>query len=394
MLSSVASVRPVAGAMIGQFGLRALVVFVAAHALGPNGQGELALGVAVATIGSLVAALGLDVAIAREAVEAAKHRAILSTGVRQVVGAGVVAGIAVLVVARTSVPSGAVVIGLCAIPAAVASRLVLAWALALRLTSVVVACLLVGPALNAGMVLALAALGALSATTALVAFLGATYLGLLGAAGRSFRRSLHRADGPSRNRRELYSLGFKALPGLAAQAANSRFDQLIIPVFLPVSELGYYSLAVAGAEAAALPGQAAGSVMLPESRRWSTIDLRKITRMLAGVSVAVLLIAGTFPLFVLALLPNYRNSLTPFAVLVPAAVAFSASRVLSAVVAGRASPWPASRTSIAAALLIVALDLVLIPTMGVVGAALATSVGYCVATLMLARIVRQLGVAP
>jgi len=191
-------------------------------------------------------------------------------------------------------------------------------------------------------------------------------------------------------RTEPYRTGFAAFPGAVAYTANARLDQLVIAVLLPRADLGLYSVAVAASELTTLPGQAAGNVVLAQASAGRIAERRAVTRAAAETAVLVACAVPAFILLVEALLPRYHDSLALFLVLLPGAAALSTGRVIAAYVAGRGRVWVTSRIAIVAAVGTLVLDLALIPTVGVMGAAVASSVAYAAAAVLLYRAAREL----
>ncbi len=74
----------------------------------------------------------------------------------------------------------------------------------------------------------------------------------------------------------------------------------------------------------------------------------------------------------------YRASVGPLLLLIPGVVLFGSGKVLSADLAGRGRPGVTTAASVLGLIIMVALDLLLIPTRGVSGAAAASSLAYAI----------------
>jgi O-antigen/teichoic acid export membrane protein len=195
-------------------------------------------------------------------------------------------------------------------------------------------------------------------------------------------------------RAEPYRTGLVAFPGALAYTANSRLDQLVIAVLLPRSDLGLYSVAVAASELTTLPGQATGNVVLAQASAGRLEERRRVTRAAVETAVLVACAVPAFILLVKAVLPRYDDSLALFLVLLPGAAALSTGRVIAAYLAGRGRVWATSRIALVTAAATLVLDLALIPSVGVMGAAVASSVAYAAAAVLLYGAARDLDPEP
>jgi O-antigen/teichoic acid export membrane protein len=377
----------------GGVALRAVGLLVVAAELGPRRQGVVALAQAIALVGGAVANCGLEIGLVRSAAVPAQrpaaaaafwtHSALLAAATAPLV--------AVLAIAGAG--TGAVAAGLVGLAGTVVTRLAAGCALGEgRERSY--ALLMLGPPVGfAAAVVALAALDALTTQRALAAFalspLAAAAL-LLPFVAAWLPPSLARRPW----RTEPYRTGFAAFPGALAYTANARLDQLVIAVLLPRADLGLYSVAVAASELTTLPGQAAGNVVLAQASAGRLEERRTVTRAAAETAILVACSVPAFVLLVETVLSRYEDSLALFLVLLPGAVALSTGRVIAAYVAGRGRVWATSRIAMVAAIGTLVLDLALIPTVGVMGAAIASSLAYAAAAVLLYRAARDLDPAP
>jgi O-antigen/teichoic acid export membrane protein len=369
--------------------LRALALLVVAAELGPSRQGEVALAQAIALVGGAVANCGLEVGLVRAAAVPDKRPA--AAAVFWTHSALVAAATAVLVgvLAVAGAGTGAVAAGLVGLAGTVVTRLAAGCALG-EGRERPYALLMLAPAVGfAAAVVVLAALDALTTQRALAAFAFspvASAAVLIPFVAGWLPPSLVRRPW----RAEPYRTGFAAFPGALAYTANARLDQLVIAVMLPRADLGLYSVAVAASELTTLPGQAAGNVVLAQASAGRLEERRAVTRAAAETAVLVACAVPAFIALVEIALPRYDDSLALFLVLLPGAAALSTGRVIAAYLAGRGRVWATSRIAIAAAVATLVLDLALIPTVGVMGAAVASSVAYAAAAALLYRAAREL----
>ena len=369
-----------------QVAFRALSLFILANSLGPAGQGEVALGYLVSTVGMTIASLGLDVALMRSAATEDLREATRATVWTHSVVVAAVAAIALAIVTAAATPLG-VAFGVMAIPPLVFMRLAASSALAEQRDRSFAAGTVAPWAVNALGLAVLSGAGELTARRALAAFVAAS------AASAAFS-ALALASWlwprwERRDRHEAYRTGLAIYPGMLAQLANYRLDQVVIAALLPRADLGIYSVAVAGSELGTLPAQATANALLP---RESGANRRRRFRYAAMAVAAAAAVAVAIP-FVIAIelaLPRYERALVPFLVLLPGAVALAASKVLAATLTAWGAPWQASRVALLTLGLTIVGTSTLIPLFGLVGAAFASSFAYAASAALLLIAVRRL----
>jgi Na+-driven multidrug efflux pump len=102
------------------------------------------------------------------------------------------------------------------------------------------------------------------------------------------------------------------------------------------------------------------------------------------VNRVTLLVTATAALFMIPVvaigipivLPAFGESVLPFCLILPGIVSLSVSKVLSGYVSGVGDPGSVARVSVASLGVNVAANIVLIPRLGIAGAALASTISY------------------
>jgi O-antigen/teichoic acid export membrane protein len=256
-------------------------------------------------------------------------------------------------------------------------------------------------ALSALGLIALAGVGALTVRTAVLVYLGANLVTAIAAlcALRPWNLRLE-VDGDLV--RALLSFGVRSHGGNVAGMLNERLDQLVMSVFLSPASLGLYVVAVTMTSVTGLLGVSAAAVALPSVASTASAGERVYqARRLVGVTLLAST-AITVPLIVaLPLLIHrffghaYAAAIGPGRVLLVAAVALSTGRVLGAVLRALGQPLDAGRAelfALAATLLGLAL---LLPSLGLAGAAFTSLGAYLLSSgWMAGRVARALGVSP
>jgi O-antigen/teichoic acid export membrane protein len=185
--------------------------------------------------------------------------------------------------------------------------------------------------------------------------------------------------------RPLLGLGLRGHVGNVVQTFNYRLDLLLVQGFLGQASVGLYFTAVALAELVWYLPNAVAAALLPEV---AASHDRALTGRVARITLPITvlgafgLLAIAWPAFAL-LRPAYLPAIAPMAVLLVGVVVLSLHKVLASDLSGRGLPqYPSISSSVALGVTLVA-DLVLIPWLGIVGAALASTLAYTAQTVLL-----------
>jgi O-antigen/teichoic acid export membrane protein len=161
-----------------------------------------------------------------------------------------------------------------------------------------------------------------------------------------------------------------------------RADILILNGMVGAVQVGRYSLAVAVAELTYLTADAVAQVMLPRQTDSSIEDSAQLTALLVRASAVVGLVSSAGILIASELIVplifghKYNGVLGPLAVLMPGIVALATVRAASGFLVRLNQPLIFSITASGCMVLNVALNFALIPQLGIVGSALASTVAY------------------
>jgi stage V sporulation protein B len=183
--------------------------------------------------------------------------------------------------------------------------------------------------------------------------------------------------------------------GLVASFFNYRLDVFIVNYFLNAAQLGLYALAVVISEALWQIPAAAALALFPRTARTieegATEFTCTIMRQIVVIAAAgAILIAIASRLFLpLVFGEQFRPSVVLVWLLLPGAFALSLGRVAASDLAGRGKSGYSSVFSIIALVVTVILDLLLIPRLGIQGAALASSAAYITNSTLLLTALRH-----
>ena len=182
--------------------------------------------------------------------------------------------------------------------------------------------------------------------------------------------------------------GAKGYLGNAIQFLNYRLDMLLVALFMNVAFVGYYSISVAMAEALWYFPGAVGMVMFArtpgmraEDANRSTPRICRNTFFLTIIGGLLLFVLGRYVITVLLGL-DFLPSLRPLWILLPGVAALSIPKVLSNEMAGRGKPIVNTVAAGVSLAVNIPLNLLLIPRMGISGAALASTISYSVTAIV------------
>lgn len=176
-----------------------------------------------------------------------------------------------------------------------------------------------------------------------------------------------------------------------AQFLNYRLGLFTISLLAGVAAAGLYSLAVSLAQFLWLFSNAMAVVLLPnvaatqQDSRGNAQRTAQSSRIVFWVTALGAALLGVSAQVVIPLVygQRFQGSVGPFVLVLPGVAFFSIANVLAAYIAGIGRPRLNLLASFLGLLTIIPLNIVLIPILGVNGAALATSLSYTVSTITL-----------
>jgi len=176
-------------------------------------------------------------------------------------------------------------------------------------------------------------------------------------------------------------------------------DSIMLTYYTDLSTVGIYNVILPTALIFLVFGMGIGTVMTPLiSELYSKKDNKRINegiRMLYKYSFAVALpliaVAFSFPKFLLSFFfgGEYAQGTIPFMILLVGVLFFLVGQINSSILVGLGKPKIVTKIMLVAALLNIVLNAVLIPIIGIVGAALATSASYILILIMSTLSIRK-----
>jgi O-antigen/teichoic acid export membrane protein len=393
-----------------QFGSLFLLSLVAARALGPDGRGQYALALNLATMVWVVTHLSVEQSAARmlarreaTVVELCRLSSLfvltlglLGTAVALAIGLSARAGL----LGDASV--GTVVLAAATIPFTLAGQM--ATALLLRsgelrpygwiiaLASVVQLGLVIGLEIGIGLTPELAMVAAL-ATIALMAIALATVLGLR-VGFRALLPGSTRLVGPA------LRVGLRLQPASIALWLNLKIDLLLVGLLTSAHQAGLYSLS---ANLADIVFTAVSTIGLAALETQTRADAKAAAGFTAdfisqnlGIATGLGLLSAAlaFPFILVVYGAAWRASILPFVLLMPAVVALAVEGPARDLLVRIASPVLISAASAAGLTLNIALNFVFVPSIGIAGASIASVLSYWLAATLMLYMLSRYGDVP
>lgn len=169
-----------------------------------------------------------------------------------------------------------------------------------------------------------------------------------------------------------------------AQLFNYRLDQFLVAAFISRAAVGHYTVAVGLGESVWWISSAVAMVLLPRLTQMDSERARKMTPLISrnvlfvSIAAAAALIVVS-PILIRVLFGgDFTPAQTPLLLLMPGVIAASAGRVLGSYLFSQGRVIYNTYATFIALGVTLALDLVLIPTLKIEGAAIASSVAYVV----------------
>jgi O-antigen/teichoic acid export membrane protein len=395
----------VLGAQVASLFISFPMSIMLARYLGPTGKGHFALATLVASIATTIACVGLPSATTyyaarREASAPAALRTSLLLGLAALsvalMGVFIYASARPGEIARGTL--GVIGIGTLAAPAALVSLFMGAFLIGVGRIRAASAVNVFSLLLQFGVCGVLAAMGRLTPEAAVVAWVCAVTASAVLASVMALRSS----TGVTDTVRGFLRRGIKY--GLASWIAGGlgllvlRIDMILLAALKDAASVGVYTIAVTFAELLFYMPSAMVAVMVPKIAAEGQLadDLTaRATRTLWPLTLIAGLVLASLASLVVPLLygDRFAPSIPALWCLVPGTTFAAVAGPITAYFSGIGRPAEAVRANAANLAVNVVVNLLLIPRMGVVGAALASTTSYAVgATILILRFRSRTGV--
>ncbi len=187
---------------------------------------------------------------------------------------------------------------------------------------------------------------------------------------------------------ESIKYGMKGQIGIFFQFFNYRLDMFLVNYFLDINAVGLYSVSVTIAELLWYVPNSISLTLFPRVSRKERTPASEFTGRVSRNSIAVMLLSA----LVLGLLGQYLipvlygndfvQSILPLQILLPGIIAFGLVKILTNHLHGMGKPYYGSIVTICSLVLTLVFDMLLIPRIGILGAAIATTGAYLISLLL------------
>jgi len=192
--------------------------------------------------------------------------------------------------------------------------------------------------------------------------------------------------------RKVLTYGWKVHLSNILAFVNYKADILLSNYFLGTAYTGIYTISVSLVEKLWIFSQSVSTVLLPRLAELNSDESkrRKLTPLIARWTLILTLALALGSAIVINWLieiifgSQYVNATLPFRLLLPGIVAFTLGRILSNDIAARGKPEINMYISIVSVIVNIVGNIFLIPTYGLAGAAIATSLAYISGALLIA----------
>jgi O-antigen/teichoic acid export membrane protein len=181
--------------------------------------------------------------------------------------------------------------------------------------------------------------------------------------------------------------GLKSQPGNIMQAVNYRLDSFLVNYFSGTYDVGIYSVAVNSGELLWNIPNVIGIVLFPRisnpKEKFSDENIRSVCRktLLLTIVGALGLIASAWFIIPLLYGNKFYSSIIPLVILLPGIIALAIHKILIYALMGKGYPQYMTYSGVISFALTILFDFILIPAMGVPGAALASTIAYLACTI-------------
>jgi O-antigen/teichoic acid export membrane protein len=201
--------------------------------------------------------------------------------------------------------------------------------------------------------------------------------------------------------RALFRYGLPYYPGSLTNFFAARADVYMLALLLaePTAPLGFYSMSVSMAELVFYFPNAVSTLFFPHvagaAREDADRQVPQVSRvtLLLTAGVALLLVPVASVMIPL-LIPAFTPALPALFILLPGVVSLSVAKVLTGYITGLGMTGLTSVVNIGAFALNVAINLVLIPAFGILGASAASLISYTASSITLTVIASRLAHVP
>ncbi len=375
---------------------------IVARSLGPEGKGAFALVLALSSLGAVILGFGLDRSLAvyaARSIEVARRAFANAIWWTIVVGAfGVLAIVALYEPLNAIMPpltNTELILGALALPFELGYAIGLVGLLGRQQVLAYNVLRFVRRALLSVLLLAFVLISTLDLELVLWLNLVALLVTAAGIVWAAARAGVLGLIGNARLLVGQLSFGGRTFIGTMAERLHYRANTFLLTAFISVAATGVFSVALALSETLWYLPSALGLVLFSRAVKPET-DSARIASAMTRTMLA-LMIAAALPLAIIAPTAIEIVYGAPFAqagpamqILLPGVVAYSIVALLSNYIIARGAPGRATAALVTGLVINLAANLVLIPALGMNGAALASTISYTTTAVLILLLFRSI----
>ena len=166
-----------------------------------------------------------------------------------------------------------------------------------------------------------------------------------------------------------------------------RIDVLIVAAFLPLREVGLYAVATALAEILWIVPDGVAQVVLPTTAPPDGAHTARLLRQSSLITLAggLVLVVVARPAIDIVFGPAFSGAADAVPLLAAASLAGGVWKIVGAEIVGRGTIEPRLTNACLGLVVMVLVDLVAVPALGIGGAALGSACGYALAAAIVCR---------
>ena len=382
---------------------------ILARYLGPDGLGLFSMAIMIAGIIELVVAFGFDSALTKYVAEYKEHKSkiysLVSSAFVTMIIFGVIASLALFMFSNTfasifNMPSLSLLLKIYAImfPFSLTFTIIISFFNGLREMGYyafirILQASLALPFILALLMIGLGVEGAMLGTV--FAIIGTVVVAML-----IMKRFVHFTVSDYRkNTKMLTSFGSRMVGANMMGQIYYNIDTIMIGYFLTSTEVGYYAVAISLSRFFWLVPRAMSTVAYPAiSEYWAKSDLHAINKLVdksTKYSACVLIFAGMLVIFFakdiinFLFTPEFLPAVLPLTILIIGTVTYGIMRSISGIFASVEKVNLVLKISAIGTVGNIMLNIALIPTYGIIGAATATTAAYVLKAVIILYFLRK-----
>lgn len=197
--------------------------------------------------------------------------------------------------------------------------------------------------------------------------------------------------------KEYIKYGYKISLLSIVNYLHYKSDLYLVSLFLTAGDVGIYSLSISLAEMLwIIPNSSSNLLFIDEATKSEKIDSIDKTRLNAKILFYIVIVCGVllaligYPAIKYIYSEKFIESFIPLLILIPGNISFSLFKMFGNMVAANGNPEKLVIASLIAAIINIILNIIVIPRVGIIGAALVSTLTYSLAAIIILKFYAQI----